>query len=167
MLGILEHPRVHFVDTVEEADVYLHLVLHTNITSDERFTDSKLPGFDKLVVVDENDYPFNVFHSLFSDYRHLAFFKRSYLNKGEDTEPEGIDFKTGKRDLPYSYWPMKHNFYPFSYGLARRYIQALWKEQEIMEFDKGGGRDIPVVCTLREYHKPAWDGGRKVKTFSA
>jgi hypothetical protein len=160
MDGLREHPRLHLVPRLEDADVILHLVLHTNITADERFLDSSNEVFKRLVVIDENDYFENSFHRMFDDYNFLAFFKRSYVRK-RSGDPIGIDRASGSRDLPYSHWPMRHNYLPFSYGIARRYIAGLWDEQDVMAFDEGEGRDIPVVCTLREYHKPAWPGGRE------
>jgi hypothetical protein len=45
--------------------------------------------------------------------------------------------------------------------VARRYITGFWAPEEVMAFDDGAGRDLDVVCTLREYHKPAWPKARE------
>lgn len=158
--GLRDHPRITVVPTVEEADLYLHLVLHTNISSEPRFEDRRSPLYRRIVVIDENDYFDNSFHRLFEDHHVLAFFKRSFVQKKE-SEPQGINRASGGRDLPYSHWPMQHNYYPFSYGVARRYITGFWAPEEVMAFDDGAGRDLDVVCTLREYHKPAWPKARE------
>lgn len=106
------------------------------------------------------DHFHNSFHRMFNDYGFLAFFKRSYVQK-RSGDPVGIHRESGSRDLPNSHWPMRHNYLPFAYGVARRYMAGLWGEQGLMAYDDGKERDIPVVCTLREYHKPAWPGGRE------
>lgn len=54
MDGLREHPRIHLVPRLEEADLILHLVLHTNITADSRFLDPNNEVFKRLVIIDEN-----------------------------------------------------------------------------------------------------------------
>lgn len=54
MDGLREHPRLHVVPRLEEADVILHLVLHTNITAERRFLEPHSQLFDRLVIIDEN-----------------------------------------------------------------------------------------------------------------
>jgi hypothetical protein len=68
------------------------------------------------------DYFDNSFHRLFEDHHVLAFFKRSFVQKKE-SEPQGINRASGGRDLPYSHWPMQHNYYPFSCEPTRAYVR--------------------------------------------
>jgi hypothetical protein len=39
--------------------------------------------------------------------------------------------------LSFSYWPKRHNFFGFTYGITDRYIRSLWNETKLMAYDDG------------------------------
>jgi hypothetical protein len=39
--------------------------------------------------------------------------------------------------LSFSYWPKRHNFFGFTYGITDRYIRSLWDEANLMVYDTG------------------------------
>lgn len=158
--GMLEHPNVHLVDFLEEADVSLHLIQYTNISSDKRFLNDSSPPYKRLVILDEVDGFTDSWHRIFYDYKNLAHFKRSFVNKNLSNTPL-IDQNNGRRDLGYGYWTKKHNYFPFVYGIADRYVHSLWNATQLFEFDEDKNRPISVLCTLRDWPPKAYEGARK------
>jgi hypothetical protein len=43
----------------------------------------------------------------------------------------------GQRDLSFSFWPKRHNFFGFTYGISDLYIRSLWDESDLMAYDDG------------------------------
>jgi hypothetical protein len=50
----------------------------------------------------------------------------------------------GYRDLPYSYWHFRHNYFPTGFAVADEYIRTLWANSshshDIMAWDDGTWR---------------------------
>ena len=82
LMGMYEHPAIQVVSEMEKADIYLHLVLYTNISIEAFDNFKENPEiYQRLVIIDENDYFDNVRHRIFDDGKYLAFFKRSFVQK--------------------------------------------------------------------------------------
>jgi len=139
--GLEDHPNIHLVDSIEEADF---VVWHT-CGWDKEMIPPPEPGqsnphnmsfvpSEKLIMIDTSDHPMP--DVLTGRRGRLALFKRSW--------PKKVD--QGRRIIGFQDFKNQFlNVYPTGYAIVKDYLP----------FEKfNPNRDIDVICSLRRFDGP-------------
>jgi hypothetical protein len=122
--SLLLHPKIHLVNTPQEADYIVYLPE----SSSWRKTECSSEDPSKMIVLDESDYP-NLFESPDRKTKFFMTFKRSYVKR-----QDGV-FKHFMHYLP------QPNVFPMTYPMAEIYIRPRYKPYQ--------ERSMEILCSLR------------------